>query len=423
MALNFGVLLLCLLLLAPIVSAQNSGIEGQPIVVVVVSGLRVIKESVVLEQMNSKRGQPYHAAVADHDVVLLDRLGVFGSVQIRPVIEAGGVRLEVTLVETLQKLPALAIAVTDENGASAGPSVKLLSVAGRPRDVSATARFGGETLVEFRETSAPMVHDRFWHSVQLSIRDRFNKLNQFNENSAELDMRVGLRASESRKNGAIFQVYHLESDEDGITLDPDNTDTTLSVGGITELDTRDSWREPSRGWWNSVDYLWRSSSTSYGTLDVDVRRYQPLAARQTLVATSLLTLQSGTVGRDVPVYARFAIGGANTVRGWNFDSRNGKNQFVNSLEYRFTALPTRTFRVLGFNLYAGVALAAFADAGTAWDESAGFSDNTIGGGGIGLRLFVPFVNMIRLDLAFGDGQAHGLLGVNEKALAARNRVR
>jgi outer membrane protein insertion porin family len=197
----------------------------------------------------------------------------------------------------------------------------------------------------------------------------------------------------------------------------------LSVGGITDYDTRDSWREPSRGWWNSVDFLWRSSTSSYGTLDVDVRRYQPVAPRQTIVATSLLTLQSGTLGRDIPTYARFAIGGANTIRGWNFDSRNGKHQFINSLEYRFTAVPTRTFRVLGFNLYGGVAVAAFADAGTAWDESAGFSDNAIGGGGIGLRLFVPFVNMIRLDLAFGDGHAHGLLGINEKALAARNRVR
>jgi outer membrane translocation and assembly module TamA len=85
-------------------------------------------------------------------------------------------------------------------------------------------------------------------------------------------------------------------------------------------------------------------------------------------------------------------------------------------------MPTRTFHVFGFNLYSGLAIAAFTDIGTAWDD-AGFSDNAIGGGGIGLRLFVPFVNMIRLDFAFGDGHAHGLIGINEKAVAARNRVR
>ncbi len=58
----------------------------------------------------------------------------------------------------------------------------------------------------------------------------------------------------------------------------------------------------------------------------------------------------------------------------------------------------------------------------AWDDSDGFSDGFISGGGIGLRLFVPYVNMIRLDLSIGSG-VHGQLGINEKAVAQRNRVR
>jgi outer membrane protein assembly factor BamA len=168
--------------------------------------------------------------------------------------------------------------------------------------------------------------------------------------------------------------------------------------------------------------LWRTGTGQYATLDVDVRRYQPVAARQTIVATSLLTLQSGTRGVDLPTYTDYAIGGENTVRGWDFGSRRGKNQFITSLEYRYTAVPTRSFRVFGLNFYGGLAVAAFGDLGTAWDDSDGFSDGVIGGGGIGLRLFVPYVNMIRLDLSVGNG-VHGQLGINEKAVAQRNRVR
>jgi outer membrane translocation and assembly module TamA len=73
-------------------------------------------------------------------------------------------------------------------------------------------------------------------------------------------------------------------------------------------------------------------------------------------------------------------------------------------------------------LYGGLAVAAFGDSGTAWDDPDGFSDGFISGGGIGLRLFVPYVNMIRLDFSYGSGVL-GQLGLNEKAVAQRNRVR
>jgi outer membrane protein assembly factor BamA len=125
----------------------------------------------------------------------------------------------------------------------------------------------------------------------------------------------------------------------------------------------------------------------------------------------------------VASYSDFSLGGSNTVRGWGFNARRGKNQFVNSLEYRYTVLETRAFRVVGLGLYAGLALAVFGDAGSAWNESGDFSSGGIGGGGIGLRLFLPFVNMIRLDFALGDGNAHAHLGINEKSVAQRNRVR
>ena len=110
------------------------------------------------------------------------------------------------------------------------------------------------------------------------------------------------------------------------------------------------------------------------------------------------------------------------MRGHSFGTRRGKNQFITTVEYRYTVVPTRSFRVFGLNLYGGLALAAFTDVGSAWNDADGFSDGFIGGGGIGLRVFIPYVNMIRLDLSFGSG-VHGGLGINEKAVAQRNRVR
>lgn len=403
------------------ITAQEP-LEGRTILAVRVTGLSHIDEAVVLAQIESAAGQPYRRATADRDRVRLERLGVFGEIALTARDLGDGVELDVTVTETLRLLPSVAVAVTDENGASAGPAVKMLSAGGRPREMSATTRFGGETLVEFNEVSAPLRGRLLWHSARLSARDRFNKLDAFDERSLDLDARIGARASEQWRSGAIFQVYRVGSDRDGITLSPDRHDTFVSLGAVTEYDSRDSWKEPSRGWLNSVDALWRTGSGSYTTIDVDVRRYQPVAPKQTIVATSLLTMQSGAHGVDVPAYADYALGGENTVRGRDFGTRRGKNQFINSLEYRYTAVPTRAFRVFGFNFYGGLAVAAFGDLGAAWDDPDGFASSFIGGGGIGLRLFVPYVNVIRLDLSIGSG-VHGQLGINEKAVAQRNRVR
>jgi outer membrane translocation and assembly module TamA len=76
-------------------------------------------------------------------------------------------------------------------------------------------------------------------------------------------------------------------------------------------------------------------------------------------------------------------------------------------------------------LYGGLGAAVFGDLGAVWNDPGEAADRFIGGGGIGLRVIVPFVNLVRLDLSFGqpDGSALFQLGVNEKFVAQRNRVR
>jgi outer membrane protein assembly factor BamA len=403
----------------PLVAGQHA---GTTIAAVTVTGLRHIKESVVLEQIESKPGRPYSQAVADLDRVRLDRLGVFSDITLAPLTVGGALHVNVDVVETLRVLPTLSLAVTDEDGVALGPALKLLSVRGRPQEISLTARFGGSTLFEFSETSPELTHAPLWHSAKLALRERYSQLDEFNEHSIDLDTRAGVRMSEHLKAGAIFQVYRLRSDQSGVTISPDDVDTLVSVGGVADYDGRNSRRDTSHGWWNSADAIWRTGTGGYLTLDIDIRRYQRLARQHGLVGTSLLTLQSG--GTDVvPSYTDFSLGGSNTVRGWGFNARRGKNQFINSMEYRYTAVETRAFRLFGVGLYAGLALAVFGDAGTAWSESEDFSSGFIAGGGIGLRIFVPFVNMIRVDFALGDGNAHGHFGISEKSVAQRNRVR
>ena len=404
-------------------AAAADPLDGRTVTGVSVSGLRTIRESIVLAQMELRAGAVYSRRTADRDLVRLERLRVFSDVSIATTAVDEGVRVEVTVVETLRILPALSIAVSDESGVSVGPAIKVLSVKGRPQEFSAALRFGGEGLLEVSETSPFRRDTPLWHSAKLTVRNRDNGLDHFDEHSLDLDARVGLRLSDNWKAGAIVQQFNLTSlDTPGITLSTDDSDHFTGFGAIAEHDSRDSWTTPTRGWLNSVDAIGHVGSGDYATFDVDVRRYQPLARKQTLVATMLLTLQTGERGVEVPTYTDYALGGANTVRGWDFASRRGKHQFIASLEHRYTLVPTQSFRIKGLNLYGGLALAAFGDLGSAWNDAGDAVDQAIGGYGFGLRLFIPFVDVIRIDFSFGNG-AHANVGINEKAIAQRNRVR
>ena len=80
--------------------------------------------------------------------------------------------------------------------------------------------------------------------------------------------------------------------------------------------------------------------------------------------------------------------------------------------------------MFGLNLYGGIQAAAFSDLGLAWNDQFAASD-AIDGYGVGLRVLFPFVDVVRLDLAFGEpgGGARFAFGISLKADKQRDRVR
>lgn len=267
----------------------------------------------------------------------------------------------------------------------------------------------------------------WWWNSQYFLRNRWNKSQRFQEFSNELTMQAGRQVTDHLRLGGQFHFLGLTSDTAGITLSPTNHDNVPGLGVVLAFDTRDSASNARRGWWNSVDTTKNGfgGAANFWTSNFDVRRYQPISGRHGLAMFSLLALQSGTVGQRIPSYDEFYIGGTNTVRGWEINARNGKNQWLNILEYRYELVKPRTHTIKGLNFYCGVQLAAFADAGSAWNTRSEFSPNFIAGGGFGIRLIVPYVNLIRLDFAFGQ-PGNGLIpqiGILEKPVYERRRVR
>ena len=194
----------------------------------------------------------------------------------------------------------------------------------------------------------------------------------------------------------------------------------------SSIDTLDSSTNPRNGTWAEVEADWLSGDARSWTVVLDGRRFQRLAARHGLGIFALASIQTGEVGVHLPEYLQFALGGANTVRGWALASQTGRNQFIGTTEYTYVVRDVTPFTVFGFNAYAGLQLVAFADVGLAWTDSTDRKwASALDGYGGGVRLLVPFVDLIRIDVAWGEpGRgATAYFGVSLKAARQRQRVR
>jgi outer membrane protein assembly factor BamA len=405
-------------------------LDGKIVKEIRINDLRFTKPEIITRELAAKIGEPYTEENAHKDPERLDRLGLFSSIEVQAVAEGDGVVIVVEVEETFPYLPTLSLSVTDETGVSAGPGFKSLNLFGQDISFSVAARFGGATDLQLFFENPWFAGNHASYRVEYFYLDRFNTLDDFEERSMELNLRLGSYIGEHGRIGGKLGLLQMKSDVPGITLSADNRDRLPGLGFFIGYDSRDLWSNPHRGWWNEIEVMNRGGilggDGDYLTFNIDIRRYQPIAERHTLAFFSLTTLQTGTVGIDIPVHQDFHLGGTNTIRGWGLNASVGKNQFINTAEYRYTLMQPRDLSFKGFTLYLGIQLADFGDFGIAWNDSNEFrAEDFIGGIGFGIRFLVPFLEVLRIDFAYGEpGQGlRSHFGTSPKPVRQRQRVR
>ena len=259
--------------------------------------------------------------------------------------------------------------------------------------------------------------------------DRQNEIYDFGERSDDVYFELTRNITNTLKWGPQIMYLAVNSDTSNITLSPSNTDHIPALGAFLQFDGRNLPIYPTKGWWAGVNvqkYGLGNVNTDYWLVNLDVRRYLQLGSEfRSLALYSLASLSSGEVGVDIPIYMQFNLGGANSIRGWGLGSREGKNQFINTVEYWHAVMDHKRWKILFFKFAMGLQLGAFGDVGVAWSTRDQFHQNWIGGGGVGLRLLVPSSVMFRFDMATGE-EGLGLrlfISSREKAVAQRDRVR
>ena len=391
----------------------------------IAQGLRPSTVDIVRRHLASRQGMPFHHATLVEDRRRLDALRLFSAIEIRPVAAGDEVVLEVDVKETLRLLPYVALSVTDENGLSAGPAFRGINLLGRGSLTSGTLQFGGMTVVGARVTRPTITPGAWALDVGAGYRSRRNELFDFNDEiSTAIAAKAGWNWTDRVQVGGRAEFVWFDTGSSDVALSPDGTDhlpawpsrppTTRSIpsrtpasGGSGRSTSDASSETQTRGPLPSTDVASSRSPPERPCRSSRLPHFNPVS----LAATCRSTMQ-------------FGIGGGNSVRGWELGSRVGKNQAIGTVEYVYSVVPMRSFTVFGRNLYGGIQAAAFSDVGLAWTDHFSASD-AIDGYGVGLRLLFPFVDVVRLDLAFGEpgGGARFTVGIRLKADKQRDRVR
>jgi len=406
---------------------------GQPVAAIKLEGLSRTREYIVTRELLTSIGQPLLQDNLTEELQAFEQMDIFAEARVSAASGLDGIAVTYHFIELFKILPSIALKISDESGVSAGGGIKMPNFTGRGILLSARVLFGGLTELEFWLDDPWVTGNHFGYRVEYYHREKINETVNFNEKADELYLWAGPHLGKNGRIGLHASYIQMISDAANITLSDDRKDHTARLGMFLGYDSLDSYMNTTDGWWGEVVYsdelgFMKKAGGTYNQIDLDLRRYVHMGGRHTLAGFALTTIRGGDVGHQVAPWEMFAIGGTNTVRGWPFAARRGKNQMINTLEYRFTLLKPKFWDLpLGFRYRGGLQLALFGDYGVGWEESDQFAaSNFIGGFGVGVRLLIPIVGMARLDVGFGERgltKMYFHLGSFEKATMARRRVR
>jgi outer membrane protein assembly factor BamA len=408
--------------------------EGFLVTDVTVTGFRVTKEFIIRREIRINPGDTFHADVARGDLTRLENLGIFSSHAIRAQTSDSTIALTYVVREMPWIVPYPKVKYTETDGWSAGAGVASVNMFGRAIYLAGYGTLGAVDVFSLVFHYPWITGNHISLNAVLSDDQRFDPLNDFKEHSREITPWLGWWLGDSGRMGVSVSWFQMNADRDSITISPDRRDDYLRYGAHGGFDTRDTWRNPRRGW-NSDLLVMRYDAGVFGgdgdwTLyELDVRRYLPLGAKHTLLLGNLLSFQDGLANQEIPGYLQYRMGGANSIRGHDIEVLGkelyGKNQWIFTTEFQRELIPIRETRFGKWSVSIGLDAAVFVDVGNAWDKAKQFNaDRSRTGFGIGLRFLVPAVYEIRTDVAMGDdGEIHFHLGVGDKLTAQRARLR
>ena len=275
---------------------------------------------------------------------------------------------------------------------------------GRGQEVFLRFRIGTQSRLGLIGFTEPYLFD-IPLRAGFDIYDREREYEDFTEERFGGDVRASYPLAEFTTLSGLYRLENVDITNVARTASRDLKDEEgTKLNSVVEFslarDTRDSIFEPTKGSRNSVDLAFAGlgGDTQFYKIVTESAWFVPLPVLNLVWAVrGLFGMAEGWGGQEVPIFERFFLGGATTLRGQ---------------ATRSVAPKDRQGEVIGgdkellFNtellipIIARFRLALFFDAGNAYGFGTDFDPTDLRyGAGVGVRFFSPLGPM-RLDLGY-----------------------
>ena len=409
-----------------------------------VKGNTKTKDYVITREMKLKKGQPFNSKDARRSMQRIYNLGYFEDVNIKlnPGQSPNAVDVEITVVEMNTGTFGIGAGYSDADGFLGMISVGDKNFRGTGDKINVRWEFGGD---EDNNKNYEFSYQRPWldnkeTGLGFTVYDMTNEYADYDHDGDEIarydKQRRGQELTFSRRTNNEYvmnyltlknreDIYKGEADgyEDDYQYfegdDPDNTDQTAeekaalaaerqkenfgktqSIGFTRTFDSRDNVNDPHEGKRNSYSIEWAGlgGDFDFTKYSADFRYYYRMGASEDVLAVQF---GAGYADGTMPLSQRFAVGGSDSLRGYEDDQFKGNSMLKGTIEYRVPLMK----KVQGV---------LFTDAGYAWDKKTE-DDFDLGlmkySYGVGLRVNSP-LGPLRLDYGIGDdgGRFHFSFG-------------
>lgn len=388
-----------------------------------VKGNEKTKDYVILREMRQKVGEPFNAKKTQRSWQRVNNLGFFEEVtpKVQPGVEPNAVVVEWNVKERHTGTFSVGAGYSSQDGVIGMIGIGDTNFRGTGDAVNITYQFSGDDTDSHGYSFS---YRRPWLDKKQTvgtfrIYNRTYEYDDYDENGDHIEsymrhysggeITLGRPVSEYSTNYITLRnrkdKYNKQTETGNMrNRTPEsvheewkkyNFGTTRSLTLQHVTDTRDNIYFPTSGGRIALtgEIGGFGADFDYRKADIEDQRYFKAGKNQVWA----LRGQYGWSDGHISEYARYKVGGQDSLRGYRDDQFRGEHMFLATLEYRFPIVS----KVQG---------AIFTDWGSAW-ESGLWPDDIHGSVGIGMSLVTP-LGPIRLDYGRGDdgGRVHFSVG-------------
>ncbi len=385
------------------------------------------KDKVILREIRLKKGEPFNSTLARRSLNRIQNLGFFEDVNMKlnPGREPNAVEMEIDVVEQNTGTFGIGAGYSDADGFIGMITIGDKNLRGTGDSIMLRWEFGGVDNKNYEFTYTKPWLDKKETSLSLSVYDLTYEYADYDRKGDEIarydKKRRGQEITFGRPQGEFVKNYislkhrddiykgvaegyenSVQYYEPGFVVPPglniptnymerreENFGSTNSISYSRVYDSRDNVFDPHAGKRNSYTFEWAGlgGDFKFEKISVNYRYYLPMRRNRVLA----FDLAAGYAWGRLPLSQRFAVGGADSLRGYKDDQFRGNSMLRGTVEYRIP-IQKRIQAVL------------FYDIGYAWDkrDQSAFDLGLMESGyGVGLRINSP-LGPIKLD--YGKGK-------------------